>query len=98
MFNKSTAKHDTRSQFQIPAAHKLARRIAISREDMIELFDYLEDGLVSDTCDPSFRYTESFLAARDIESSPALKWICAFGATCDCEILQNIELEWGGPL
>jgi hypothetical protein len=70
----------------------------ISREEMIELFDYLEDGLVCDACDHSFRYTEAFLASRGIESGPAIKWICGYGASCDCEILQNMELEWGGPL
>lgn len=91
-------KHDPASPLQVAKGNDSARRIAVSRDDMIELFDYLEDGLVSDACDHSFKYTEAFLASRDIAQRPALEWIRGFGATCDCEILQNVELEWGGPL
>ena len=98
MLSKAESKHDTKSTLQISREQKSAKRIAVTRDDMIELFDYLEDGLVSDACDHSFKYTEAFLASRDIECRPALEWIRGFGATCDCEILQNVELEWGGPL
>jgi len=72
-----------------------AVRTPISRSEMIELFDYLDDGILSDACDHSLRYTESFLVSHGIELRPTLDWIRELGATCDCEILQNVEFEWG---
>ena len=76
-------------------AQQNVETIPIGKRDMVDLFDYIEDGLMIVECDHSFRYTEAFLASRSIGAKAALEWIRRQGARCDCEILDGIEPHWG---
>ena len=66
----------------------------LSRDAIIELFEYVEEGLAITGCDHSFRCTEAFLVTNDIVMGPALHWLRHMGADCDCEVLEEIEQRW----
>lgn len=93
MNNKSTpaSRHTT----QIKSPSSIAAE-PLSRDDVLELFDYVEEGLAITGCDHSFRCTEAFLVVNDITMGPALNWLRRFGATCDCEVLEEVEQRWLG--
>ena len=67
----------------------------ISRADLGELFDFLDDELGREPCDHSLSRTRSFLAARQLADVAILPWLGEYGGYCDCEVLANVEERWG---
>ena len=91
MTSKSTptSRHTTQLKTQSSRAAE-----PLSRDAVIELFDYVEEGLAVTGCDHSFRCTEAFLVANDVIMEPVLTWLRRYGATCDCEVLEEVEQRW----
>jgi hypothetical protein len=65
----------------------------ISRDELRQLFDYLDDAL-SAGCDHSLRLTRQFLKAHDLPETTIIPWLGDYGGFCDCEVLANVEQEW----
>lgn len=66
----------------------------LTNQDVVELFDYLENALASRACDHSFHITEGFLALNGLDVTRILPWLRKSGATCDCEIVGDFEFNW----
>ena len=72
-------------------AGAVASGAPMSRDAVLELFDYIEEGLAITGCDHSFRCREAFLVANGIALRPALTWLRRHGASCDCAALDEVE-------
>jgi hypothetical protein len=75
-------------------ASQAARYAPLSRDILVELFEYVEEGLAVTGCDHSFRCSETFLVANGAPVRLTLAWLRRHGARCDCEALE--EFEHGG--
>ncbi|MBO5510289.1 MAG: DUF2695 domain-containing protein [Clostridia bacterium] len=63
----------------------------LSKEDVQNLFAYLEDQLDACDCDSTLRYTEQWLKdniSRELHES-VMAEITDMGGYCDCEVLLN---------
>lgn len=86
----STTTHTCRSTAQDKTVSNITAE-PLSRDAVIELFEYVEEGLAITGCDHSLRCTEAFLMINDIAMGSALEWLRRFGVGCDCEVLEKIE-------
>ena len=68
--------------------------LPVSKEILWALFDYLDESL-SDGCDHSLRLTETFLISQEIQPELVVPWLGEYGGFCDCEVLFNVEEQWG---
>jgi len=66
----------------------------ISYELMRGLFDFL-DRTDRQECNRTFMQTQLYLRMHNIREDEVLKWLQENGAGCDCEVMFNIEDEWG---
>ena len=72
-------------------AGQAASGTPVPQDVVLELFDYVEEGLAITGCDHSFRCSEAFLVANGMALRPALAWLRRNGASCDCEALEEFE-------
>ncbi len=66
----------------------------IKKEDLLALFNYL-DRPNPDPCTHTFKETEGFLSDRKLPVEDTLQWLHRNGAGCDCEVIYNVDAEWG---
>ena len=70
------------------------RQLPMSLAQLHGLLDTLDKALVSG-CDHSLQYTESYLNSQNLASEEVVPWLQEHGGFCDCEVLANVEEEWG---
>ena len=68
--------------------------VPISKSDLKSLFDWLDEKL-SDGCEHTNKYTIEFIKMHKLQEEPILRWLAEYGGHCDCEVLSNVENEWG---
>lgn len=69
----------------------------ITYAELRGLFDHL-DRPNPDPCSHTHRETEEFLRSRGLPVEPTLAWLRASGGYCDCEVIFNVDAEWGERL
>ncbi len=67
----------------------------LSRADLRDLFDFLDERLTTSACDHTLAHTRAFLVQRSLPEDAVLPWLAEYGGYCDCEVLMNVESEWG---
>jgi len=67
----------------------------ISRSHLRDLFNYLDEELSAEGCDRSLRFTSRFIAKNGLPEEEIIHWLDEYGGNCDCEVLANVEEEWG---
>lgn len=72
-------------------AGQAASATPLPQDLVLELFDYVEEGLAITGCDHSFRCSEAFLVTNGVALPPALAWLSRNGASCDCEAFEEFE-------
>lgn len=82
----------TRSHDHAGTTHSIDKPLA--NQDVVDLFDYLENALANHECEHSFHITEAYLASNGLNSNRVLPWLRKCGANCDCEILGDFEFKW----
>lgn len=70
----------------------------LSKSQLSDLFDVLDERLEESGCDHTLAVTRSFLAAHSLPAATVLPWLAEYGGYCDCEVLANVESEWGDHL
>lgn len=65
-----------------------------TKEQIEDLFDYLDRRLADESCVHNLRFTMQFLMERRLDMPRVMSWLNENGGYCDCEILQNIEPQW----
>ena len=76
---------------------RLASSIPLPHGELRALFEFL-DRPDSPPCDHSLRETIRFLESRNIETQQVIRWLREHGGHCDCEVLANVESEFGDIL
>ena len=56
-----------------------------------ELFDFLNDKSETTECKHDFSLTKEFLKDKNIEAQKVLDFLEKNGASCDCEVIFNVE-------
>ena len=69
-------------------------QMPISKEDLKDLFDYLDSSLQEEGCDDALTLTEAFLQERHLPVDQTKAWLAQYGGYCDCEVLANVEDEF----
>ena len=70
-------------------------RMPLPRSELADLFNFLDSRLEGEGCDHTVRLTQEFLRDRSLPEEPVLAWLREYGGFCDCEVLANVESEWG---
>jgi len=65
-----------------------------TKEQIEDLFDFLDVHLQEESCIHNLRYTMRFLMERRLDMPKIMSWLNENGGYCDCEVLQNIEPSW----
>ena len=68
--------------------------VPLGNQDMVALFDYLEDLLDCEECEHSFDLTGAFLTAHNIAPDRVVPWLQQRGVKCDCDVLGEFEFAW----
>jgi len=67
-----------------------------SADQLRKLFERLDE--VSGKgyeCDHQFTLTRRFLEEQRMPTAASLRWLGEHGAGCDCEVIFNVEQQWG---
>ena len=73
---------------------KLLASLPMAQADLRELFDHL-DRADAPPCDHTLCDTVQFLERKKIDVQCAVSWLKEHGGHCDCEVLANVESEFG---
>ena len=73
---------------------KLLASLPMTQVDLRELFDHL-DRAGAPPCDHTLRDTVQFLERKKIDVQRVVPWLKEHGGHCDCEVLANVENEFG---
>jgi len=46
-------------------------------------------------CDHKYTLTRKFLAKQKLPVDDMIRWLGENGAGCDCEVIFNVEQQWG---
>ena len=76
---------------------KLIDSIPMPQQDLRDLFDYL-DREETPPCDHTYKTTLEFLQKRSLDPARIVPWLQQHGGHCDCEVLANVESEFGDIL
>ena len=66
----------------------------IKKEELRELFDFLDRPNPA-PCTHTFQETASFLQKKKLPVATTLQWLQENGAGCDCEVIFNVDAQWG---
>lgn len=66
----------------------------VSRRDLADLFDHLDEALPEYGCKHSLNLTKAFLTSRSLDAESVVPWLGEYGGYCDCEVLANVEDAW----
>lgn len=69
-------------------------RMPISRDDLDDLFNHLDEELPKFGCNHSLELTKAFLTLRSVDAESVVPWLGEYGGFCDCEVLANVEDAW----
>lgn len=82
---------ELRQQQQAEAEAKMP----LTKAELKALFDWVDDRLVRRGCDHTLRHTEEFLQSQGLSMTEVKTWLREYGGYCDCEVIANVENEWG---
>jgi len=64
------------------------------KENIEDLFDYLEIRLEKDPCNHSLRFAMQFMMENRLNFPKITSWLNDNGGYCDCKVLEQITPEW----
>ena len=69
--------------------------MSISKADLKSLFDYVDQQLEQNGCDHTLKAARFFLMQHNLPEEPIINWLVEAGGGCDCEVIANVEENWG---
>ena len=72
----------------------LIEMLPATKEQIVELFDYLNDLLGEIDCKHDLEQTIKYAMQKGLSVSKLMTWLQENGGFCDCEVLKNVEEEW----
>lgn len=82
------------SQLSGDERERFIESLPATREQMEDLFDYLDRRLMQESCIHNLRFTMQFLMENHLPMPKVMSWLNENGGYCDCEVLQKIEPHW----
>ncbi len=82
------------SQLTGEERERFIESLPATREQLENLFDYIDRRLQDESCIHNLRFTMQFLMENHINMPAVMSWLNENGGYCDCEVLQNIETKW----
>ena len=70
------------------------KRLPIQKEEIEDLFDYLEFKLERETCNHTLRYAMQYVMENRLNFPKVTAWLNENGGFCDCKVLEEIVPEW----
>lgn len=67
--------------------------LPLSISDLDTFLEKLDAELHKSSCDHSMQKTENVLSDLSVDKTKVTLWLNEQGASCDCEVLTNIEYE-----
>ena len=64
------------------------------KEDIEELFDFLEIKLEREPCNHSLTFAMQFMMENRLNFPKLTAWLQQNGGFCDCKVLEQIASEW----
>ncbi len=87
-------KLETWSQLSGDERIRFIENLPATREQIEDLFDYLDVRLAKTECAHDLKFTMQFLMENRLNMPKFMSWLNENGAYCDCEILQYVEPQW----
>ncbi len=82
-------------QKQQVAQAQAEKQMPLSKAILRELFDRVNAELEDKGCDHTLTATRTFLVTHQLPEAPVVTWLQRYGGYCDCEVIANVEEEWG---
>jgi hypothetical protein len=73
---------------------KYLLRLPAKKEQLDDLFDFLEMKLEDEPCDHTSRFTMQYLMQNRLDFAKISGWLSQNGGYCDCKIIEEIGTEW----
>ena len=83
----------TEPENQHPEPMKDSIIIPIPKQDLKELFDFLDRE--ARYCDHTLKKTTKFLRAKGHPLEQVIPWLQEHGGYCDCEVMFNVFTKFG---
>lgn len=64
------------------------------REDIEELFDFVESKLDREPCNHSLRFAMQYMMENRLNFPKMTSWLQENGGFCDCKVLEQVAYEW----
>jgi Protein of unknown function (DUF2695) len=64
------------------------------KEDIEELFDYLEERLERQDCNHSLRFAMQFIMENKLNFPKVSGWLTSNAGVCDCKVMERIAPDW----
>ncbi len=82
------------SQLSGEERERFLESLPATKEQIEDLFDYLDQRMEKEPCVHNLRFTMQFLMEKRLNMPKVMSWLNENGGYCDCEVLQNIEAKW----
>jgi len=70
---------------------RILASVPINKEDLTDLFDWIDKRLIENGCDHTLLHTLKFIEARKLPQKTLIDWLEIHGGYCDCEVIANVE-------
>lgn len=85
---------ETIAQMNGEEIERFLARLPAAKEQLEDLFDYLEIRLEDEPCDHTSRFAMQFMMQNTMNFPQVSGWLSQNGGYCDCKILEEIASEW----
>ena len=82
------------SQLSGEERERFIESLPATKEQIEDLFDYLEMKLEDETCTHSLKYAMQFMMEKRLNFPKVTAWLNNNGGYCDCKVLEQIVPEW----
>ena len=84
------------NDLRLKASEVFDKALPMTKDLFKSLFDYLDKELSDKECDDKPTLTRTFLTHKQLSNQDViLNWLADKGGYCDCEILANVEEQFG---
>jgi hypothetical protein len=92
--SKDPRKEEIKKAWKQREHQKLVASIPMPQSDLRALFDFL-DREDAPQCDNTLQETIQFLQQRGLDVERIVPWLQEHGGYCDCEVIYNVDNEFG---
>lgn len=73
---------------------RFLRKLPAQKQDLEDLFDFLEMKLEDQPCDHTSRWSMQFIMQKQMNFAKVSGWLSQNGGYCDCKTIEEIAAVW----